>query len=278
MIGDSSRQIRRNAKEDPLTCAVALRDSSVLDMVKDAVRHHQTRLALQPVVSTQADGKVVFYEGLIRVLDDTGRVIPAREFMPSVEENEIGRDIDRLSLHMGCKMLNENPAVRISVNISARSIGYQPWLRTLNRWLSRNDYIGPRLILEISEKSAMQVPELLTDFMIRLQPTGVCFALDNFGAGQTALRHFRDFCFDIVKIDGQFVKGICQDPDNQVLVQTMADIAENFDMMTVAEMVETAGDSYFVTQLGIDCAQGYFYGAPTTRPEWANQNSRQKSA
>jgi EAL domain-containing protein (putative c-di-GMP-specific phosphodiesterase class I) len=120
----------------------------------------------------------------------------------------------------------------------------------------------------------MQVPELVVDFMNRLQPVGICFALDNFGAGQTALRHLRDLCFDMVKIDGQFIKGIADNPDNQVLVSAMKAFADQFDMMTIAEQVESANEAQFVAQLGIDCSQGYFYAAPTTQPSWATKTTR----
>jgi predicted signal transduction protein with EAL and GGDEF domain len=70
---------------------------------------------------------------------------------------------------------------------------------------------------------------------------GISFALDDFGAGYTAFRYFRDFFFDMIKIDGQFIRGIASNPDNQVLTQALASIGKHFDMFTVAESVETPG-------------------------------------
>lgn len=252
----------------PLDYAVSLRDSDVVSMVEAAVRNKQALLAFQPVVRTQATKSVAFYEGLIRVLDESGRVIPARDFMPVVEDTELGRSLDTLSLAMGCKALSIVPSLRLSVNMSARSIGFTPWMKTLERWLDRDDSIGPRLILEITETSAMTVPELVIDFMDRLQMRGICFALDDFGSGYTALRYFKDFFFDILKIDGQFIRGIAADPDNLVLAKAMISIGKQFDMLCVAEMVENADDAAVLSQIGIDCLQGYHFGAPTTRPEW----------
>ncbi|THH37468.1 EAL domain-containing protein [Aliishimia ponticola] len=252
----------------PLEYAVRKRDEETLNMVADAVRYKQALLAYQPVVRAQTTNSVAFYEGLIRVLDATGRVIPAADFMPVVENEELGRTIDTLSLAMGCKALAEVPNLRLSINMSARSIGYRPWLRTLNRWLDKDDSIGPRLILEITESSAMTVPELVVDFMDRLQMRGICFALDDFGSGYTALRYFKDFFFDIIKIDGQFIKGIARDPDNLVLTQAMLSIAKQFDMLCVAEMVETPEDAEVLTKIGVDCMQGFNFGAPTIKPDW----------
>ncbi|HAR52570.1 MAG TPA: EAL domain-containing protein, partial [Roseovarius nubinhibens] len=67
--------------------------------------------------------------------------------------------------------------------------------------------VAERLILEITESSAMVVPELVTGFMEKLQHKGVSFALDDFGAGYTSFRYLKQFYFDILKIDGQFIRG-----------------------------------------------------------------------
>lgn len=254
--------------DSPIAAAVAARDGDVLHMVTEAVRHKEAMLAYQPVVRSQVQSSAAFYEGLIRVLDETGRVIPAGQFMPLVEERELGRELDVLALNLGCKALSQVPRLRLSINMSARSIGYTPWIETLDRWLRRDDSVGPRLILEITESSAMNVPELVIDFMDRLQMRGICFALDDFGAGFTALRYFKDFFFDVLKIDGQFIRGIANDEDNMALARAMIGIGHQFDMLTVAEMVETKEDVETLCTLGVDCMQGYFFGAPTLQPPW----------
>ena len=110
--------------------------------------------------------------------------------------------------------------------------------------------------MEITETSAMLVPELVISFMAELQERGVCFALDYFGSDYTSFRYLHDFYFDMIKIDGQFIRGISNDPDNQVLVQALVSIAKHFDMFTVAEFVENVQDAEFLAQNGIDCLQG----------------------
>lgn len=254
--------------DSPLNFAVTSRDQKTIDMVAAAIRHKQVLLAYQPVMQARDQSKVAFYEGLIRVLDETGRVIPAGAFMSTIENSELGRQLDTLALGKGLKALHENPDLRLSINMSARSIGYTPWNRTLDRWLKQNELIGERLILEITESSAMMVPELVVDFMDRLQMKGICFAMDDFGAGFTALRYFKDFCFDVIKIDGQFIQGIAHDSDNRAMTSALISIAKHFDMMTVAEFVENKEDAAVLVELGVDCLQGYYYAAATTRPEW----------
>ena len=254
--------------EDPLNYAVQSRNRSALQMVEDAVRHKQVLLAYQPIVQARKPDTVAFYEGLLRVPDETGRIIPARDFIEQIEETEIGRIMDCLALEMGLKTLAQEPGLRLSINMSARSIGYERWMRTLRRGLQRDATAGERLILEITESSAMLVPELVVNFMSALQSKGICFGLDDFGAGFTSFRYLRDFFFDIIKIDGQFIRGIHADPDNQVLTRALVAIAQQFDMFTVAEFVENAEDAAYLAAIGVDCLQGYYFGAPTIHPAW----------
>lgn len=265
-----------NGNADPLSIAVNQRDRSTIDMVRAALEHKQVMLAYQPIML--ASGGIAFYEGLIRVLDETGRIIPAREFITVIEEMELGRIIDCLALKKGLRALRKNPQLRLSINMSARSIGYKSWQRILDRNLQTDPTLGERLILEITETSAMLVPELVISFMGDLQARGVCFALDDFGAGYTSFRYLRDFYFDVVKIDGQFIRGIASNADNQVLLQALVSISQQFDMFTVAEFVENQQDAQFLIQSGVDCLQGYYYGAPTIRPPWVADTNQMKSS
>ncbi|WP_323037518.1 EAL domain-containing protein [Pararhodobacter sp.] len=254
--------------DSPLSVADRMRRQQTIEMVRSALRDKRAMLAYQPVVQARMTNRAAFYEAFIRILDDQGRVIPARDFMGAVETSEIGRQIDCLALELGMTALAREPSIRLAVNMSARSIGYPTWLATLERGLRADPTIAERLILEITESSAMLMPELVTVFMADMQARGICFALDDFGAGYTAFRYLKDFYFDIIKIDGQFIRGIHADPDNQVLAQALIAIARQFDMFTVAESVETAEDARYLIDIGVDCLQGYYYGIPSTEAPW----------
>ena len=253
---------------DPLTAAVEERDKGTLAMVDHALREGRTMLAYQPVVLAANQSRVAFHEGMIRILDPSGRVIPAREFMGAVETRETGRLIDCAALRLGLAALAEVPDLRLAINMSARSIGYAPWLKTLHEGLKRDETAGERLILEITESSAMLMPDVVTAFMDDLHGEGISFALDDFGAGYTAFRYFRDFFFDVVKIDGQFIRNIASNPDNQVLTRALASIARHFDMLVVAESVECQADADWLAANGLDCLQGFHFGAPMIQPSW----------
>ena len=253
---------------DPLSEAVTQRDRGTIEMVTSALATKRAVLAYQPIVQAGAAGNVAFYEGLIRILDETGRTIPAKDFMGEVEDTETGRQIDCLALELGLHTLAHEQDVRLAINMSARSIGYSQWMRTLETGLALNPTIAERLILEIEERSAMTTPELVVSFMRDLQGRGISFALDDFGAGTTNFRYLRDFFFDIVKIDGQFIRDLARQPDNQIVIETLAAIGQLFEMFTVAESVETRADAEILTAIGVDCLQGFYFGAPTLTPPW----------
>jgi EAL domain-containing protein (putative c-di-GMP-specific phosphodiesterase class I) len=264
--------------ESPFANAVARQKTGAIALVKHALLGGRATLAFQPVMAALNPRKTVFYEGLIRVPDENGRIIPARDFMPHVEETELGRQVDCAALEIGLRHLSLAPDLRISINLSARSIGYGKWNDILGRSLRRDPDIGNRLILEITESSTILLPDLVLSFMKDLRKRGITFALDDFGAGTTSFRYLRDFNLDIVKIDEQFVRNVATDPDNQVLIQALISIAEHFGMHTVAEAVENIIDSNWLAAHGIDCLQGYYWGAPTMTPPWIQpQNSDMSS-
>lgn len=257
--------------------AISAQDRRTLDFVGAALEEGRALLAYQPIVPAQDPSRIAFHEGLIRLLDETGRVIPARDFIDTVEAHEWGRIIDCVALEQGLEALAREPALRLPINMSARSIGYPEWMETLRGGLSQDDTIAERLILEITEGSAMLMPDLVTRFMSDLRAAGVSFALDDFGAGQTTFRYLRDFHFDILKIDGQFIRGVAGSADDQVLTAALISIAQHFDMFTIAESVETQADAQVLTQMGIDCMQGYLFGAPAV-PRDARSGAAHRSA
>ncbi len=248
---------------DPFSYAAASRDRDIADLVGDALDANRAQLAYHPVVTAGDEGAVTFYEGLIRLSDHQGRMIPAGHFIPLVDETVLGRRIDCATLRLALRELAVAPDLRLSINVSARSLGDGEWRRTLDRGLASQIDIGHRLILEISETSAMLLAENVIRFMHEMQPQGVCFALDGFGAGFTAFRHLKDFFFDMVKIDKGFVRGIDADADNQVLAEALITVAHQFEMFAVADGVETLGEAGFLRQIGVDCLQGYLFGTPT---------------
>jgi EAL domain-containing protein (putative c-di-GMP-specific phosphodiesterase class I) len=131
--------------------------------------------------------------------------------------------------------------------------------------------------LEITEGSAMRLPEIVISFMRDLSQRGVGFTLEDFGSGATSTQYLKDFQFDFLKIDGRFIKDVEHNAGHQVLVHALLSIERYFGMYTVAEAVETSATSARLKKSGVECQQGYFFGSPTLRPDWPGAKITQKA-
>lgn len=264
----SSKFDRDPALASPLTAAVSAQDRETLAMVASALKDRRMRLAFQPVVYAADPSLIGFFEGFIRLLNLRDQVIPARDFMAAVEQRQLGRDIDCAALQLGLMAMQRNPQIRVSINMSARSVGYRPWLDILNRALQDNPRLGPSLILEINEDSALQVPDVLKPFMAEMREKGIVFALDDFGAGVTSLRLLEELDFEIAKIDGALVKNVDRTRATKSAARAAIAMAQELGMYVVAEAVETEGEAAWLRDAGVGCLQGYLFGAPTVTPDF----------
>lgn len=252
----------------PLEAAVSAQDRETMSMVTSALKERRMRLAYQPVVYAADPAMIGFFEGFIRLLNHRNQVIPARDFMGAVEQNQLGRDIDCAALQMGLMTLQRNPQIRLSINMSARSVGYRPWANILRKALRDSPHLGRNLILEINEPSTLQVPDVLKSFMTEMRDHGIVFALDDFGADVTSLRLLRELRFEIAKIDGALVKNVDESPDAQAVARAAIAVAQELEMYLVAEAVETEGEANWLRQAGVGCLQGYLFGPPTVTPDF----------
>jgi EAL domain-containing protein (putative c-di-GMP-specific phosphodiesterase class I) len=231
----------------------------------------------QPVVRAAAPRFPAFFEMLARLAPASGPLLPAAAFLPHVEDGPLGRAIDRLALAAALAALRADPGLRLSVNMSPLSMGDPDWLGVLGAVAASGDGTPGRLILEITETAALEHSDQTLDFMAHVRRFGCAFALDDFGAGATGFRHFRDFRFDMVKIDGAFVQGVSRSPDAQVLVDCLVRVARHFEMMTIAERVERPEDAAWLRAAGVDCLQGYRYGRPAAAPVLPEAEARRRA-
>lgn len=263
-----SKYDRDPSMASPLDVAQSAEDRQTMARVRQALQDRRMRLAFQPVVYSADTAVIGFFEGFIRLLNERDQVIPARDFMAAVEQTELGREIDCAALQMGLMALRRNPQIRVSVNMSARSVGYRPWIGVLRKVLRDAPRLAQNLILEITEPSILQVPDVLKPFMEEMRNLGVVFALDDFGAQLTSLRLLREMRFEIAKIDGSLVKNVDTSPDGQAVARAAIAVAQELDMYVVAEAVETEGEAKWLREAGVGCMQGYLFGAPTVTPDF----------
>ncbi|TPE48311.1 EAL domain-containing protein [Amaricoccus solimangrovi] len=230
----------------------------------------------QPVVRAENTGFVAFHEMLARLRLPDGNVLAAGAFLPLVGDEELGREIDRLALGQALTALGADPRLRLSINVSPRTMGDPEWLALLAGETRRS--VTGRLILELTEDSAIEDVGQTRDFAAHVQGFGCALALDDFGAGATGFRHFRELRFDLVKLDGDFARGVHAARDAQVLVECLGAVARHFDMLVVAERVEDPADAAWLRGRGIDCFQGYLFGRPAERPEFPSLPAARRAA
>lgn len=263
-----SKYDRDPALASPLDAAISAQDRETMAQVASALKERRMRLAFQPAVYAADPGIIGFFEGFIRLLNRRDMVIPARDFIGAVERTELGREIDCAALQMGLMAMQRNPQIRVSINMSARSVGYRPWIAVLRKALRDQPRLGHSLILEINEASALQVPDVLKPFMEEMRGHGIVFALDDFGAGHTSLRLLRELRFEIAKIDGELVKSVDSSVDGQAVVRAAIAVAQELGMYVTAEAVETEGEATWLRAAGVGCMQGYLFGPPTVTPDF----------
>lgn len=238
------------------------------DVVDRAVRGGNAAMAFQPIVLAQDAKTPAFYEGLIRIFDDSQRVIPAKDFIARVENTETGRLIDVEALKRSLRILGSTPGLHLSLNVSARSIGYAPWTDKLHSTIRRRPELAKRLTIEISEKSAMQLPEITQRFVNDMRGKGLRFLLDDFGGDMTSFQHLRDIHVDMLKIDGRFIQGITKSDGDRAVIRSMVALGHNLRKRVIATRVETLEQLTWLQQAGVDAVQGYLVGMPTLNPVW----------
>ncbi|MEK9660676.1 MAG: EAL domain-containing protein [Alphaproteobacteria bacterium] len=251
-------------------------DLVIAEQVKRALREDRFILAYQPIVDA-ATGEVAFYEGLARMKDEKGELVPAGSFVPVIEQMGLMRLIDRRVLDLGLTALEANPDIRLSINVSGLTAIDPIWLGQLSSRLENRRDVAERLTLEITETVALDDIDESSRFVRTLGNLGCRVALDDFGAGFTSFRHLRALNVDIVKIDGSFVRELACHPDNLLFVRTLIRLAHGIGLKTVAEWVETDEEANLLREEGVDCLQGWFCGKPTIEPEW-DRSREQRSA
>jgi EAL domain-containing protein (putative c-di-GMP-specific phosphodiesterase class I) len=124
--------------------------------------------------------------------------------------------------------LTENPQLQLAINISGLTASDQSWLRRMSALLKGRPDVAKRLIVEVTETSALIDIEESARFLQTIRELGCRVAVDDFGAGYTSFRHLKALTLDIVKIDGSFVKNLAGNVDNQLFIRNLMGLADTY--------------------------------------------------
>jgi diguanylate cyclase (GGDEF)-like protein len=241
---------------------------AVADEVVAALNDERLLFAYQPIVNAKTR-QAEHHECLLRMKRTDGTIASAGQFIPAVEQLGLVRLVDRNALEMTVAKLHANPAVSLAVNVSGTTARDPSWLQSFINYVRANHQVAQRIIVELTETAALHAFEDNVKFISSLRNMGCRVAIDDFGAGYTSFRNLQMLHVDMVKIDGAYVKELSASPDNQIFVRTLVDLAQNFNLKTVAEWVGSAQDADLLESFGVDYFQGYHFGEPVIDPGWA---------
>ncbi len=224
--------------------------------------NHGTGLVMhyQPIVKLQ-DGKVQYYEALVRIVRDDKIIMPSHIF-PLVEARRLELDLDRMVINkirddLKNHLFPDNTG--ISINLSAPAVVDKDIIRQLASF--RQFVNGYRLVLEITETALITQIKTATKNLTELRKLGFNIALDDFGSGYSSLRYLGQMPVDIVKFDISLTQ-LVDDPAQQPILGHLTKMIEESGYCLVAEGVDSLALAHKLQALGFELGQGYCFGNP----------------
>jgi diguanylate cyclase (GGDEF)-like protein/PAS domain S-box-containing protein len=234
-------------------------------LIREALARGRFVLHAQPILDLRTN-EVVQYELLIRMLDDQNQLVPPGSFLPTAERFGLIRSIDRWVVRQAIQIISDQRAlgnyVRVSVNLSGKSVGDLELTTLMEKELSDGGVEPGQLTVEITETTAITDAERSKIFAIALKQIGCRLALDDFGVGANFMHQLKHLPVDYLKIDGSFIRDLPSNKIDQHLVKAMVEVARALKKRTVAEFVSSAEILKLVRDSGVDFAQGFFIGKP----------------
>ena len=239
--------------------------------LRSAIKDGGIEAWVQPKASL-ADGSIVGVEALARWRHPIDGVRGPGEFLPVAEANGMIGPLTEAMLDSALSAcaawLRRGIQAGIAVNVSPRSLRDSAFAETIAAVLARHAVPAHMLTLEITETSLMADSPQAIDLLVRLNALGVRLSIDDFGTGYSSLAYLRRLPVNEVKIDREFTSRINSDPRVLMIVRSVADLARNMGMDTVAEGVEDAEIFSTLQELGIGQAQGFHLSRPMPASEF----------
>jgi diguanylate cyclase (GGDEF)-like protein len=221
----------------------------------------------QPFVDL-ASGKVIAYEGLVRPPKDSMFRDPSALFHAAEEAGRtVALDLACIAAILGgAKQIS--PDQSISLNLSPRTLEAPEFAAAaFVRRLSLARWAPERVIVELTERERVEDLDRVRRVLTDLRSHGIRVAADDVGAGNAGLRLLSQIHFDIVKLDLSLVQGGLHRDTTLAVVRSIADLADRWGAIVVAEGVETPEQLRLIRQLGLTAGQGFLLGPPRATPE-----------
>jgi diguanylate cyclase (GGDEF)-like protein/PAS domain S-box-containing protein len=242
------------------------REMQWVSRVTRAVEDNRLELYFQPIVPLAAEGPASFHELTVRLRDDDGELVPPSEFIPAAERYNVMSVIDRWVVTRALELLAQRqrrgqPLPLLALNLSGTSLNEQSFVDFVLQSVG-DPAIASALCFEITETAAVTSLSNARYLMGELKARGCKFSLDDFGTGVSSFVYLKTLPVDFLKIDGQFISHVAQDPVNRSMVEAIGRVGRALGIATVAECVETQAVLDELKRIGVDFAQGFHLARP----------------
>ena len=268
LLIDAEQAWRQSREADrPMTLVahpVPVRDrqGSYRSRVADALGTDRFTLYSQPILELQTN-RVTRHELLLRVLDEADGPQSPIQVLDTAERLDAIFDIDLWVVERAMRLAADQPGLCLQVNLSGRSVGDPRLTNEVEKLLERYRVDPAQLTFEITETALIGNLSEARRFADRVRDLGCGLALDDFGSGYASFRYLRLFPIDLVKIDGEYVVDLVDNPQDQVLVRALVQVCQAYGIHTVAEFVQDEPTLRMLRELGVDYVQGYLIGRPS---------------
>ena len=212
----------------------------------------------QPIYNYDKEG-IEKFECLMRIVDE-GKVYTPYRFLDIAKKTKLYPRLTYRVIEKSTAAFANN-SFEFSINLTIDDLLNQGLIEFLLERAKLHGVLN-RMVVEIVESEEMQNYEEILGVIKSLKSCGVKIAIDDFGSGYSNYEYLSSLQADYVKIDGSLIKSICKDEKVRSVVSSIIDFARKYDMKTIAEFVSDENLDKEARALGIDYAQGYFYGEP----------------
>lgn len=239
-----------------------------VEAIQQALQCDRFELYGQRIEPLQGKSKTSHFEVLIRVIDEKGQVATPDDFIPHAEHSRLMPEIDRwvvshsLDMLAGFRAGMEQRELLLSINLSGQSLCDNGFLDFILEELSRTGIPARSICFEVTETTAILNMAQATQFMTTLRNKGLRFSLDDFGSGLSSFSYLKKLPIDFLKIDGQFVREIAEDPVSNAIVAAINQMSHAMGLKTIAEFVESTAVKTQLKSIGVDYGQGFGISKP----------------
>jgi diguanylate cyclase (GGDEF)-like protein len=230
-----------------------------------AIEEEQLKLYLQPQINLE--GEVVGAEALVRWQHPTKGLLMPGDFVPIFERNYMIVEMDRYVWEKACQQLRKwtdegRPDIYISINISPKDFECIDVYEVLVGLVRKYGINMNQLKVEITESTIMENPNHQVQLIGRLREAGFYVEMDDFGSGYSSISMLKDIEIDAIKLDMRFLCRTGHSDRASKILQVMIQLIREFGMAVIAEGVEDREQVEFLSQMGCDLFQGFFFSKP----------------